>query len=195
MPGRSPLPPSHASRQLASALGDSSAGAALLSRLETSRRIGRILAHDPGLADCGVDFERPGLCELRDGTLRLAARSPAEKAKLRQSAPAMQRALAAHGFEGIEIKLTVQPCHVDYRIRVSNKNLGSEGPEGSTEQVSSLSELMAIRDCAEKLAHTSVHPMIRASAERMYRSAQTRLAGMRDDRAGKSRDRDSDNRS
>jgi hypothetical protein len=177
MPGRSPL-------QLASALGDSSPGAALLSRLAASRRVARILAKAPELSDCGIDFERPGFCELRDQVLRLTVHSPAEFAKLRQNGPAMQQTLSTHGLQGIQIKLTVQPCHTDYRIRVSNKNLVGTAIDSVDGKARALLDPTVLMAFAEKLVLTIHNPLIHASAKRMYRAARKRLAGMREDEDG-----------
>jgi hypothetical protein len=152
-----------------------------MARLTASQRIARILRSDPALTHCGIDFERPGTCELRDRTLRVSARSPAEKAKLRQSGPLIERTLSAHGFEGIEIKVTVQPCYIDYRKCVSGKNPALGTTLGSKQGATRYSELMLAKAFAEKLAQTIENPLIRASAERMSRAAQIRLAGMRDD--------------
>jgi len=166
-----------------------------MARLTASQRIARILARDSVLRHCGVDFERPGTCELRDQTLRLSARSPAEKAKLRQSGPLIQRTLSAHGFEGIEIKLSIQPCHTDYRICVSGKNLAGGSTDHSERTATRHLELLAVKAFADKLAHTIENPLIRASAERMSHAAQTRLAGMRDDGDADMHRRGTDNRS
>ena len=93
----------------------------------------------------------------------------------------MQKALSKHGFDGIQIKMTVQPCHTDYRNHVPGENLGGrviDSPDGSFTTPAAISELSAF---AEKLLHTLENPALRASAERMYRAAQRRLARMRDE--------------
>ncbi|HUN91236.1 MAG TPA: hypothetical protein VMU33_04210 [Burkholderiaceae bacterium] len=166
-----------------------------MERLETSRRIARLLALDPELSGCGVDFERPGSCELRDRTLRLSARSASERAKLRQMAPALQRALAAHGFEGIEIKLQVQPGHIDYRNSASSEKTLDSGTADPERPVPRLPELAAMKAFAEKLVQTAANPGIRASAERMYRAITQRLANMRDDNRAENPDRGDGGRS
>ena len=173
---RSPGP----ARQVVAALADSSPGATLIARLTQSQRIARILASAPSLAACGFDFERAGICELRDLQLRVIARSPNELTKLRQSQPAIQAILAAHGFEGIQIRLCVQPVQPMYRVDGSSEYTRKAATHQLDASIRQNLDIQALSVFSEKLVNTIQNQRIRASAEKMYRAAQARLAQMRD---------------
>jgi hypothetical protein len=174
-------PPRGPACHVAKALADSSPGAALIARLALSKRMAQILASAPELSACGFDFDRPGVCELRDLQLRLSARSPSESTKLRQSQPAIQAVLASHGFEGIQIRLSVQPVRPIYRLPGSSEYSHKPGTEVVDATHHAALDYRSMASFAKKLANTIENPLIRASAERMYRAAQARLAGTRDE--------------
>ena len=105
-----------ATRSIADALADSPA-APLLARLARTRQIGRLLASV--VAPLAPDFDATdaSACELRDGTLLLNARSPAQAAKLRQGVPGMLRLLHQSGVQVTEIRVRVQPARRSYPER------------------------------------------------------------------------------
>lgn len=101
-------------RSLGAALREAPGAAALLSRCETSARIGRLLQPLMRPVAPGLDLQAPGRCELRDGVLWIAVQSAAETAKLRQSAPRLLAALAADGCQVYELRTRVQPVVTSY---------------------------------------------------------------------------------
>ena len=80
------------------------------------------LAHNRAAADAlqascrqmvpGLDVRRPGICDLRDGTLRLNCQSAAQANKLRQATPRLLMDLQRRNLDVNEIKLSVQPSTV-----------------------------------------------------------------------------------
>ncbi len=100
-------------RSLAEALAASPA-AALLRRIESSRKLAAAMAAAPVALPPAFDPMRPGCCELRDGVLILTAASSAESSKLRQVLPGLQRTLQQQGHQVNEITVRVQPARTSY---------------------------------------------------------------------------------
>jgi hypothetical protein len=165
---------------LGAALSGSPAGAALLERLEASRRLAHILAEDPHLRSAGIDPSRPGFFELRGSSLRLAARSPAEAAKLRQGLPRLRQALSQHGFDGIELLVAVQPVQNAYPVPVSRENSHESAPDKAGMDPGRGERVEQVRAFLDKLVITLDNPLLRSTAARLSDGMRERVARTRE---------------
>ncbi|HEU0201184.1 MAG TPA: hypothetical protein VFR86_12205 [Burkholderiaceae bacterium] len=146
-------------KSLAAALASSPA-AGLLQRVALSAQVAGVLRTAPALPP-GFDPCSPGICELRDSVLWLAARSPAEAAKLRQALPGLQKLLLRNGFEVNEIKVRLQPDLTAYQTRGSSAATDAHGPSTSAstaaplafaEKLAAMLPPSGLRDAANALA-------------------------------------------
>jgi hypothetical protein len=100
-------------RSIGAALSDAPETAALLARVESTRRAAELISPLALSLACGFD-PRQGQCELRGGVLLLTVESSAQAAKLRQAVPRFQAALSANGIQVYELRIRVQAVGTPY---------------------------------------------------------------------------------
>jgi len=164
-------------RSLAEALEASPDLASVFRDLERSRRVVKLLAE--AVKPAGIDLLAPGACNWRSSQLTLAVASTSQGAKLRQLLPTLETRLHRHGFEGIQIRIRVQPDAMPYPI---------EGQSVATSRsaVPNISEKRHVRlpteaelHFAEKLAQTNIDGPLRRAADHLRLVLAARLANSR----------------
>ena len=163
-------------RSLAEALEASPDLANVFRDLERSRRVAKLLAE--AVKPAGIELLAPA-CNWRSSQLTLAVASTSQAAKLRQVLPTLETRLHRHGFEGIQIRIRVQPDAMPYLI---------EGQSAATSRsaVSGVSETRKVRvpteaevRFAEKLAQTNIDGPLGQAADRLRAVLAGRLAKSR----------------
>jgi hypothetical protein len=158
-------------RSLAEALEASPDLASVFRDLERARRVVRLLAD--AVKPAGIELLAPSACNWRSSQLTLSVASTSQAAKLRQLLPTLETRLHNNGFEGIQIRVRVQPDAIAYPIggqsaTTSISPSGSPG-EGGELRVPTEAELRF----AEKLAQTDIEGPLKTAAQRL----RTLLAG------------------
>lgn len=151
---------SRTQKSLFDALGEASATASLLARVQASERVARVLSRLE-VRTPGFDPLTPGSCELRDRTLHLRAASSAVAAKLRQSLPTMLAALQRQGIDLIEIKVRVQPGSAAY------PNEGTQDPAAPEVLARRRASLAGARQLAEQLSHQLSDSPLREAVQKL----------------------------
>jgi hypothetical protein len=162
------------------ALLEAPAAAALIARLQASREAAKVIA--PACAQIlpGFDATRPGICDLRSGSLHFLLPSGAHCAKLRQAAPRIAAVLRRNGFEVNEITTTVQPGRIPTSRQAQCMNQGAGDAISSRTSVRSDGDLSNAMGFASKLAHTIPNSRLRQALLALEAACAARLARMRD---------------
>ena len=164
-------------RSLAEALEASPDLASVFRDLERSRRVVRLLAD--AVKPAGIDVLTPAACNWRSSQLTLAVASTSQAAKIRQLLPSLETLLHRNGFEGIQLRVRVQPDATPYPIggqSVSTSKMPNPGVSQTRHVRVPTSAELAF---AEKLAQTNIDGPIKAAAQRLYAVLAGRLAKSR----------------
>jgi hypothetical protein len=167
-------------RRIDQILTDAPIAATLLARLAAGRRAARAIA--PVCAEVTPEFDplRPGTCDLRGGVLRIWLPTNAQATRLRQALPRLAAALQGHGVEVSEIKVALQLGRVRERAPSNPRNNAADASVRSAEQTGDRQKVLEIIDFSRKLALTLPDSELRRAIVRFGRSADARLARMRD---------------
>ena len=164
-------------RSLAEALEASPDLASVFRDLERSRRVVRLLAD--AVKAAGIEVLAPGACNWRSSQLTLAVASTSQAAKIRQLLPSLETLLHHNGFEGIQLRVRVQPDATPYPIEgqsVATSRLADSGVSQTRHvRVPTNAEL----EFAEKLAQTNSEGPFKAAAQRLRNVLAGRLAKSR----------------
>lgn len=157
-------------RSLAEALEASPDLASVFRDLERARRVVQLLAD--AVKPAGIELA-PAACNWRSSQLTLSVASTSQAAKLRQLLPTLETRLHSNGFEGIQIRVRVQPDAIAYPI-------GGQSAATSISRSETLGKAGELRvptedelRFAEKLAQTDFDGPLKAAAQRL----RTLLAG------------------
>jgi hypothetical protein len=167
-------------RRIDQVLADATSTAGLVRRLAISREAARLIA--PLCTDLvpGFDALAPGACVLPDRDLKIFVRSNAQATKLRQAVPRLLAQLRRNGLEVIEIKVVVQLGSLRADAPDDARNWRPKASqEESTRKIDEKSYAAAL-GFARKLALTNVGGPLGASAMRLRRTLETRLARIRE---------------
>jgi hypothetical protein len=158
-------------RSLAEALEASPDLASVFRDLERARRVVRLLAD--AVKPAGIELLAPGACNWRSSQLTLSVATTSQAAKLRQLLPTLETRLHNNGFEGIQIRVRVQPDAIAYPI-------GGQSAATSLSRSKTVVNSPQLREpteaelrFAEKLAQTDLDGPLKAAAQRL----RTVLAG------------------
>ncbi|GAB4473305.1 MAG: hypothetical protein OHK0044_17430 [Burkholderiaceae bacterium] len=154
-------------KTLAEALAEMPAVAQLLSRLQGSQSVARMLAAASPPIGGGFDPLRPGVCELRGGLLLLTAISQAQAAKLRQEFPRMQTLLKKQGLELNEIRVRIQPALLPYREEASGAPQVFDAQEATRASSGPVLDFVAPLRFADELVLTLKDSPLRDAIERL----------------------------
>lgn len=162
-------------KTLADALAETPATARLLSRLQASQSVARLLAAaEPPIAG-GFDPLRPGVCELRGGLLLLTATSAAQAAKLRQEFPRLQKILKQQGLDLNEVKVRIQAARLLYREEASATARVATPGDTTPSSRTTDRDLSAPLRFADELALTLSDSSLRRAVERLRATLRKKL--------------------
>lgn len=169
-----------AARRLQHALSESATGAEIMHRFAASQRAARAISSECQRIVPDLEPSRCGVCDLRNGTLRLNARSTAQLSKLRQALPRLLTQLRQQGLDVSEIKLGVQPRPLSSSDRADPHSDRACGTAQTGVDLKSESNRKAAREFASKLALTLPESPLKQAVDRLLQSLSGGIAKTRD---------------